>query len=310
MKLLQLVSLSRRFKTFLVMVGAIAPAIGGIQPAHAQSEPAFLWTVESSNNTVYLLGSVHLLRPTDYPLPQPVQDAFDDAEYLIFEVDFDDLNSINTQSLLLDAALPEQPEETFQAALSPDVYQLAENAASEVNLPISMFDRFEPWFFSILMPSVHLLNLGFDPSYGVDPYLFNAAQEAGKPISAFETVEQQISFFDDLSIRTQTTLVEQTIRELETMESSFNILIDAWRSGDVDTFEPLILESFNAYPDVYDVLLRQRNQRWLPTIESLIDQSNDFLIVVGAAHLVGPDGLVQLLQQSGYSVEQVEQNEI
>ncbi|MEM9450452.1 MAG: TraB/GumN family protein [Cyanobacteria bacterium P01_E01_bin.6] len=294
-------------KPLIVATAILSLPIAFIKPADAQREQTFLWTIESPNNTVYLLGSVHVLRSTDYPLPQPIQDAFDDAEYLMFEVNFDDLNTVNTQNLLLQAALPDSPQEDFRSALGTDTYQLAENAVSEVGLPISMFDRFEPWFFSMLLPSLRLSQLGFDPMYGVDPYLFNAAQDAEKPVAALETVEEQVGFFDNLSVQTQVALVEQTVLELDTIESSFNVLLDAWRSGDVDTFEPLTLESFNQYPEVYDVLLRQRNQNWLPTVESLINQPNDFLVVVGAAHLVGPDSLIRLLQNNGHVVDQVGQ---
>ncbi|MEB3213513.1 MAG: TraB/GumN family protein [Leptolyngbyaceae bacterium] len=308
MKFLSLLTESRFSQSLLMAAVAIALPLRLAQPVHAQDEKAFLWTVESDTNTVYLLGSVHLLRPSDYPLPSPIQAAFDDAEYLVFEVNFDELNSVSTQTLLLEAAQPETPQEAFQSALSPATYQLAEEAVTDVGLPISMFDRFEPWFFSVLLPSVHLLQMGFNPLYGVDPYFFNAAQEAGKPISALETVDEQISFFDDLSIETQVSLVEQTVLELDTFETSFNTLVDAWRSGDVETFTPMILESFDTYPEVYDVLLRQRNQRWLPTIESLINQPQDYLVVVGAAHLVGPDSLIQLLRANEYVVEQVGQD--
>ena len=297
-------------KACIITVTAFTLQCGLVKPGQSQEEPTFLWAIESPQNTVYLLGSVHTLRETDYPLPQPMQDAFDDAEHLIFETNLADLDSPSAQEAILQSALPDSPDENFQCALTPEAYDLAESAASEVGLPIEVFNSFEPWFFTMTLTSLKLVQLGFEPNFGVDFHLFNAAQESGKTISALETLEEQLSFFDTLSIQTQTELVEQTVLELALLESSFNQLIDAWKLGDIDTFEQLILESFVIYPEIYEALLTQRNQNWLTNVEPLINQPDDYLVVVGAAHLVGDDSLIRLLQAQGFTVQQIGQDSI
>ncbi len=278
------------------------------KPGRSEGNPIFLWEIESLQNSVYLLGSIHTLRETDYPLPQTMLDAFDDAERLVFEIDLANAETLETQRTILQAALPDSPGESLPEALTPDAYETAERAIADLGLPIAAFNTFEPWFFSISLTSLRLMQLGFDPSYGVDFSLFNDAQAAAKPIAALETVEEQMQVFDTLPITVQSELVEQTVLKLDLLESSFNALIDAWKSGDIEAFERLILESFSDYPEVYDALLTQRNQNWLPAVEALVNQPDDYLVVVGAAHLVGDGSLIQMLSSQGYEVRQLTTN--
>lgn len=275
-----------------------------IAPPSNAEDNAFLWEIESPNNTVYLLGSIHLLRETDYPLSQPIQAAFDDAENLVFEVNIADTESPQTLNTFFQAALPDSPEEVIYHALDADTYQLAQETAAELGLPFDGFNSFEPWAFYVNISVFKLLQLGFDPAYGVDSYLFNEATQAGKDILALETLEEQLGFLDSLSAPIQADLVEQTLLELDTMETVMETMVDAWQIGDVPTFEGLILDGFVDFEEAYDALLAQRNQNWMPSIESFINQQEDYLVVVGAAHLVGEDSVVQLLQDKGYVVEQ------
>lgn len=277
-----------------------------INPVRSQTEKTFLWSVESPNNTVYLLGSLHFLKAEDYPLPQSIQDAFDNAEHLIFEIDLAEANSPTALQITLQKAAPDSPDELLQTALSPETYDLAGKALAEVGIPIEGFNQFEPWFLFTVLSVAQITKLEFDPIYGVDFYLFKAATDAGKNISALETLEEQLSFLDNLSVPIQRELVRQTLLELETLESVLNLMVDSWKSGDLVTFEKLILDTFEGYPELQRVLLSQRNQNWLAKIEPLVNQAEDYLVVVGAAHLVGDDGLIQLIKQKGYAVWQVE----
>lgn len=295
----------KRLASRIVLGAVLIWPLSLANSANSQENSVFLWELESSNNTVSLLGSIHLLRETDYPLPEPIQTAFDAAETVVFEVDIAELNSPDTLETILQAALPDSPEETLLNALSPDTYRLAEAAVASVGLPLESLNQFEPWFLFINLPALKLLQLGFDPAFGIDAYLSGEANRAGKAIAALETVEQQLGFLDDLPVTIQSALVEQTILELDILESSFTALLDAWQSGDVGAFEQLVLAGFADYPEVYDVLLAQRNETWLTTIETFIDQPDDYLVVVGAAHLVGEDGLVAQLQERGYVLRQV-----
>ncbi|MEM9806731.1 MAG: TraB/GumN family protein [Cyanobacteria bacterium P01_D01_bin.56] len=290
-------------KACLTVLLPLASVVALVQPARAE-DTAFLWEIESPNNTVYLLGSIHLLRPTDYPLSEAIQTAFEDAENVVFEVDLAETSSPQTATAILEAAMPDGPDEILATALDEETYDLAQATAADLGLPFIGFHRFEPWMFYVNITVAKLIQLGFDPTYGIDTYLFNSANEADKDVLALETIDEQLGFLDNLSAPIQADLVEQTLLELDTLETVVDSMVSAWKSGDVSTFEGFITEGFVDFPEVYDALLVQRNQNWIPVIESFINQSDDYLIVVGAAHLVGENNVVELLQESGYTVEQ------
>ncbi|NEQ55806.1 MAG: TraB/GumN family protein [Leptolyngbya sp. SIO3F4] len=166
-------------KVCLTAVLPLASLFSLVHPSKAEDN-AFLWEIESPNNTVYLLGSIHLLRETDYPLSQLIQTAFDDAENLVFEVDIADSDSPSTIETFVQAALPDSPDEVIYNALDDQTYQLAEETAAELGLPFAGFNSFEPWAFYINISVFKLLQLGFDPNYGVDSYLYNEANLTGK----------------------------------------------------------------------------------------------------------------------------------
>ena len=294
-------------KLCVLTVASFTLATCATQAGQSEEGDVFLWEIESSSNTVYLLGSIHMLRETDYPLSEPIQDAFEEAENIVFEVDLGETGAANTVAVL-EAAAPDTPGESLPDALSPETYGLATEAAASVGIPIESFNSFEPWFFFISLQGFKLAQLGFEPSYGVDLYFYNQAQASEKDTLALETLEEQLGFFDDLSPQVQADMLEQTIMELDLLGSSLDTMVTAWKSGDVVAFEELVLEGFVDYPEVYDALLTQRNQNWLDDVESFVNQSEDYLVIVGAAHLVGDDSLIKLLQERGYTVRQLSEN--
>ena len=281
----------------------LAAFVGLILPASAEDD-VFLWQVESASNTVYLLGSIHLLRETDYPLSQPIQAALEDAEAVVFEIDIAESKSPQTAETFVQAALPDNPDEVLYNVLDDETYRLAEETIAEIGLPFTGFNNFEPWVLYLSLVDMQALQLGFKPEYGVDAYLFEQANLADKDILTLETVEEQIGFFDDLSTPIQADLVRQTLLELDTFETSMETMVAAWKSGDISAFESVVLDGIDDFPEVYDALLVQRNQNWITNIEAFIDRSDDYLVVVGAAHLIGEDSVIQLLKDKGYTVEQ------
>ncbi|MEO1620242.1 MAG: TraB/GumN family protein [Cyanobacteria bacterium J06632_3] len=274
------------------------------KPIPSQTDSSFLWTIDTPSNTVYLLGSVHMLSAEDYPLAQSIQAAFLDAETVVFELDLNETTTPEAINTVLESALPDNQNESLRAALTPELYDLAADASADIGLPIASFDRFEPWFFSTNLVVMKLAQLGFSNEYGVDGYFFQQALEAGKEIVALETLAEQIGLFDSLPIATQQAFVEQTINDLENLETSFNDIRTAWHNGDVDTMEALVIGESQNYPALHDALFTQRNNAWMDAIAPMLNQSDDYLIVVGAGHLVGETGLIEQLQALGYTLEQ------
>ena len=272
------------------------PTASNVANAQTQESKTFLWKVDSPQNTLYLLGSVHFLKAENYPLPQPMEAAFDDAEGVVFEVNFNEAQDRAVQQLVLQKAQPEA-EETLIGTLSAQTYNLAKQKAAELGLPMEPFHNFESWFFTLSLLSLKLQQLGFEASYGVDQYFFRQAVAENKEIVALETLEYQINLFDNLSAEEQEDLLLQTLLELDTLETYFNNLITAWFNGDLAEFTALFLASFADYPDLKEKFLTQRNRNWLPIIEFLLQQKKDYLVVVGAGHL--------FLENRGYLIEQV-----
>ncbi|WP_299490122.1 TraB/GumN family protein [Acaryochloris sp. IP29b_bin.137] len=276
-----------------------APSPQTSQPPAPQPEKTFLWQIKSSKNTVYLLGSIHLLKKSDYPLAQQINDAYEDAEKLVFEVDLGELESSKTQSIVLEKATA-QDGKTLKDRLTPETYQLAKNTASEIGLPIEAFSGFKPWFFSLTLVTLKLQRLEFDPEHGVDQYFFKKAVKDGKETLALETIEDQFNLFDSFSQGDQEQYIRQTIDELDTLETSFQEMVTSWKSGDDKTLEALLLKSFKDYPELEDQIFGARNRKWMTVIEPLLQKEDDYLIVVGAGHLVGKDSVLKLLQAKGH----------
>jgi uncharacterized protein YbaP (TraB family) len=231
--------------------------------------------------------------------------AFDDAEQVVFEADPGQLTDLTSSMRVLEKAMPDRPEEQFERALGPRVFAQARQAAAEVGLPIEFFAAFEPWFFTTTLTVMHLQRLGFLPQYGVDLHLFSRARAAGKRILALETIDEQLDLFDRMPVALQRELVRQTIDDVKLVSASLDALVKAWADGDQEGFASLSQRSMKNHPAVYNSLLRDRNRAWLPAIERYLKQKDDVLVVVGAAHLVGEDGLVRLLRSRGYTVEQL-----
>jgi uncharacterized protein YbaP (TraB family) len=199
---------------------------------------------------------------------------------------------------LLTAAQPE-PGEALAEVLGVETYGLAAQKVQELGLPIQMFEQFEPWFLAISLTSFELIALGFTPEYGIDQHFHKQAQVNDKPILFLETVEQQFNLFEQLSIDEQRLFTEQTLAELDLFEDAFNDIVMAWETGDRDRMAEILLTGFEDYPEMQAIFLRDRNQDWASQILPWLESDEDYLIVVGALHLVGPDNVLDLLAAEG-----------
>ncbi|MEM6432498.1 MAG: TraB/GumN family protein [Cyanobacteria bacterium P01_D01_bin.115] len=264
----------------------------------------FLWQIETPTNTVYLLGSVHFLSADQYPLPAVMEAAFDEAEVLVLEADISAAASADAATVMIDAALPE-PGESLAEVLTPDTYELAQQQVAELGLPFGLFESFEPWFLAVSLTSFQLIDIGFEPEYGIDQYFHRRAADADKPVLFLETVEQQFNFFEQLSIDEQRQFTEQTLAEMDVLEESFNEILTAWSSGDIAGLEATLFAGFADYPEMQAIFLSDRNRDWATQIQPFLQADDDYLIVVGALHLVGPDNVLELLAQQGYQAEQL-----
>jgi uncharacterized protein YbaP (TraB family) len=263
-----------------------------------------LWRVTSRDNSVYLLGSLHLLKEEHYPLSDVIEKAFGESKVLVLEVDLGVASDPKTQLMMLSMGMFTQGK-NLEKSLTRKTYSFAREKMRELGMDITMFNAFKPWFFAMTLSTLKLQSLGFDPVYGVDFYFYMKAKSSDKQIFGLETLEYQLNLFDKMSLPNQDLFVYQTLRDLETIEGEMNTIVHAWISGDIMTLEKKLLENFTDYPDIYELLVEERNKTWVSKIETFLMKKDIHMIIVGAGHLAGRHGLLELLRKKGYSIEQL-----
>jgi uncharacterized protein YbaP (TraB family) len=263
-----------------------------------------LWSLKTNKATIYLLGSVHLLTSDSYPLDNNIETAYRASKKVVFETDIGGMNTFAVQEKLL--ALGMYPEgQTLQQNISPETYSMLEKKLSEVGLSVAQLDRLRPWMCYLKLILFELQKLGFDPQYGIDQYFFNKAQQDKKEMVFLESIDYQLSLFADMNAQEEESFLQQTLKDLEVIITMFADIVSAWERGDAPRLGSILNISFKDHPDIYNRFLAQRNKAWVTKIEDLITQGDTALIVVGAGHLVGPDNLLQLLKDRGYTIEQI-----
>jgi uncharacterized protein YbaP (TraB family) len=272
--------------------------------ADESGHPVTLWKVAGAQNSVYLLGSIHLLRAKDYPLPTILDTAYDDAEVLVMEIDMDDLNPLAAQTAFTTYGII-QGEQTLQDLMGDELYERALSAANAIDIPLDMLSKTEPWYAAMTVEIMMLSRIGFNPALGIEMYMMSKASSDNKPIEGFETVEQQVQFLDGMSLDAQREMLLSTLDESAKMGEMMDELIDAWRHGDVSFLESGMLVELEKHEELNKALVTDRNARWVTRIDELLNNADDYLIIVGALHLVGPDSVPTQLQNIGYDVRQL-----
>lgn len=261
------------------------------------------WEVRSKGSVVTIVGSIHLWKKGNLPISAEMEEAFEQSDSLILEVDLGRAGWETAQGMLLSKGIY-QAGKTLEGSISRGTFQVVQARAKEMGLDVSILNRLKPWLVALTVTGLELGKLGLDPNYGVDRYFSDKAKNSGKKIIGLETIEEQVALFDGMSARTQESLLLQTLKDLETIEKELDQLLHAWSSCEEKALEALLLESFKEYPDVYANAISDRNRRWLPKIEGLFDRKGRTMLIVGAGHLVGKDGIIRLLKEKGFVVEQ------
>jgi hypothetical protein len=269
----------------------------------ASAQRHLLWSLQGKTNKVYLLGSFHLLKESEQ-LPAAMDAAYADAEKLLMEIDMDDLDPASMQQDVLELAAQPQGQ-SLQQQLGPETYAAFANKVRPLNIDPAMLDRFKPWFAAITLVQVQMMKLGFDPNAGVEMRLTSRAAADHKPIQGLETAREQLEIMARMPDKLQREFLLYSVDDAERMATEVDELLAAWRGGDAAGMAKLLQEGFDEYPDLYRPLTVERNRKWLPQIEQLLDDREDYLVVVGALHLVGKESVIDLLERKGYKVKQL-----
>jgi uncharacterized protein len=269
------------------------------------AERNFLWRVQSKGNTVYVLGSIHLLKKDVYPLSRAIEGAFEKSNVLAVEADVSDISRLDLQKLMESAFYP--AGDSLDKHVSGETFNLIKDETARAGLPMELVYNQKPWFLALTLESVELMKSGYDPNYGIDKHFLSKA-EGRKKISELESLDYQINLLAGLNDEEQELFLLYTLRELKILVQEVDKLVDAWKSGATEKMESTITRSLaedKRFYAIYDTLIYKRNRNMAQKIEGYLKTNGTYFVVVGAAHLLGDKGIIQLLKDRGYSVEQL-----
>ncbi|UCG73153.1 MAG: TraB/GumN family protein [Chromatiales bacterium] len=258
-----------------------------------------LWELEGARGQVRLLGSIHFLRASDYPLPPAMQRAYDEADVLVMELDMDDLDQLQAQATIMQMAMDPKGR-NLETLIGPRDYAKARRDAEAINLQLDMFQPFEPWFASLQITQLRLMQLGFDPNLGLEQQWSVRARADGKEVRGLETLQDQLGALDSMPEQVQKKFFLMTIEEAVRAESMIDRTLSAWRNGDLDELGRETTQALREQPQVYQKLLVDRNRAWTRQIKELARDDGNYLVIVGSAHLLGEDSVLQMLERDGY----------
>jgi uncharacterized protein YbaP (TraB family) len=264
---------------------------------------ASVWKVTSgAGNVLYLAGSIHALRSTDYPLPSAYNRAFDASHRLVCEVDPKALEE-SSKGLLKAGEYPKG--DSLKNHVDPRTYDYLRRLFKLMDVPESKFARYRPWFLSLMLQAP--ASYGMSETLGVEEFLTRRAQANAKPVLGLESAREHADIFLGLTDRqSEAMLLIMFIPGERGSGSADNALADAaWRRGDADTGTRIFMDGFRDYPSLADRLLTNRNRKWIPKIEGYLRSGRTYFVVAGAAHMGGPNGVLALLRARGYRIEQL-----
>jgi uncharacterized protein len=262
-----------------------------------------LWELHGKHNTVYLLGSIHVLRSSDYPLAPIVLEAYAHAGGVLMEINLDEINSETVQAeMLASASLP--AGKTLPEVLGKQRYERAAALAHEIGVELSMFDQYAPWFAAEAISELQLTQLGFQPETGVEMYFMDRARSDGKSVAGLETAHDQISVFQNMPLDTQAEYLVTSLEQAHDLPKQVDSMVRAWQRGDTQWFETELKSDLGRDPSLYQSVLGARNRKWVPKIEALLNDDKNYLVIVGTGHLAGQGSVIELLKKDGVVVTQ------
>ena len=269
----------------------------------ADSTHHSLWLLHGKSNSVYLLGSVHFLKPEEQ-LPEAINNAYKDAEAIVMEIDMDDLDPLKAQEVVMQLGmLP--ADQTLDKVIGEPIYSELTEQAEKLGLDESILSHFRPWFAGLTLAQLNLRAVGLDPDSGVEKRLTALAVKDHKPIEGLETLEEQLGMLANLPPKQEKELVTYMLADAEHISDEVDSLLTAWRAGDSAALDALLTKDLSEHPNLIKPLTTDRNRKWVPKIEQLLNDSKDYLVVVGALHLVGKESVIDLLQRDGHKVQQL-----
>jgi len=284
----------------------VLPGVANSQVVGNGYNNSLIYKIQSDTNTVYLLGSIHVLAEEYYPLTRAFSYAYYNSQKVIFEIDPEVLFSLSPNKTF-DNYYYFQNEKTLKKILHPTTFKLLKKRVAQMGLPFESINKLKPWAVNKIIGRSPFSTKDFRPDLGIEFYFFRLAKDAGKPTGGLETIEDQLDIDDKLPLKMQEKILRETltVSDSKEAEKKFSHLVKNWHQGNFSELEDIIEEQKKKNLTYHQALLTNRNKRWIPQIENFLMEDKNVLVIVGAAHLVGDDGLVALLTEKGYQLERV-----
>lgn len=263
-----------------------------------------IWKVEGNGNTLYIGGTIHILRPQDYPLPVEFDSAYERADVIVLEADIKKFEEPGMAQTLMMKAMY-QDEQTLTSVLSKEVYADLSRESTKLNIPLASMDKFKPSLVILSLAVMKMQQLGISAD-GVDKHFHERASKDSVDILFLETVEEQIDLIANMGEGNENEFVQYSLKDFEQMEKDLMEMIATWRDGSATVMLSQLDKMAKEFPALYQSLLVTRNNNWLPTIDNFLKDEKIEFIMVGTLHLYGTDGVLDKLRAKGYGVDKFE----
>lgn len=287
----------------LWLVAGVAP-VAAEAPAAPASPAPFLWQIEGPAARHHLLGAVHVLPPASRPLPPALDAAYAESRVVVVETDLEALATPAMQGRMLGAAREDRPG-GLEGRIGKPLYRRLQARAATLGMPTPVCADLRAWFCALALQLHPLQQAGFSVDFGIDQHYYARAREDGRAVVALETAEFQLDLFMGMSEALSKQMLAATLDEAGYESQAPAELLRVWRSGDVAALEQMLRDLRRRYPELYARILAERNRAWVAPLAERMRQGEPLLVVVGAAHLPGPDGLIALLKARGLEAKPV-----
>jgi uncharacterized protein YbaP (TraB family) len=288
-----------------LILPALIGSLASIEHAFSYNQKSLLWKVQSGNSTVYLLGSIHFLKEDVYPLSRTIEEAYESSEKLVVEANINEIGKLDLK-MLADTAFYKN-DDHIEKHVSPETYRLIKKESKTLGMPAELIRIQKPWLLALSFQAMELVRLGYGPQHGVDYHFLTRAQ-GKKKILELESLDEQLSLLSGFSDNEQEQFLLYTLKTLSSMDSQVESMVRAWTSGDAQAMESIMsdaaLQDASIAP-IFRKLFDQRNLKMISTIEGYLNSNGSYFVIVGAGHLVGTRGIVEMLKSKGYVVEQL-----
>jgi len=245
---------------------------------------------------------MHILKQDAYPLPEEMEKAYENSSIVVFETDLGDMDAPAVQEKIIKLGMYAAGD-SLSNNISKQTHSDFSNKLAEIGLPAEQFELMKPWMCGLTLDLMELTRLGFNPELGIDKHFYKRARNDGKKIMALESIDFQLDILAGLDDLQQENFLKQTLKDLEVVGQLSTDMQKAWKAGDTQELSSIMEMSFKDYPDIYERLVLDRNRAWVRQISGLMSRGN-VLVVIGAAHLVGRESVIELLRRTGFTLIQ------